>query len=339
MPWRDDPSPYKVWISEIMLQQTQVATVIPYFDRFIRKFPTVRKLANADLQDVLKAWEGLGYYARGRNLHKAAKAILTQHGGAVPSDVDNLRRLPGIGEYTAAAIASISAGVPAPSVDGNILRVFARFWGIRRDIVKPQTRRQIADRLMPVIAGTNPSLFNQACMELGALVCRPRNPDCPHCPLRRDCIALAKGLQDRLPVRSRPAKGPHVDVTAAVIRRKDGKILIAQRPADHMLGGLWEFPGGKLESGETLEEALRREIEEETSLIIEVGNPLCSVKHAYSHFRITLHAFECRPVRGRARAHEHAALRWVRPSELGAFPFPTADRKILELLQGAGHGP
>jgi A/G-specific adenine glycosylase len=337
MPWRDDPSPYKVWISEVMLQQTQVVTVIPYFDRFVRAFPTVRRLAEADLQDVLKAWEGLGYYARARNLHRAAKTVLTRHGGAVPGDAGTLRRLPGIGDYTAAAVASISAGAPIPAVDGNILRVFSRFWGSRRDIAKPQTRQWLARRLTPIIAGTDPSLFNQACMELGALVCRPHNPECARCPLQRDCMARARGWQARLPVKSRPAKGPHYDVAAAVIRRRDGRILIAQRPPDHMLGGLWEFPGGKREAGETLEQALRREIEEETSLIVEVGAPVCSVKHAYSHFRITLHAFECRPVRGRARAHEHAALRWVRPSELTAFPFPTADRKILETLPCHGH--
>jgi A/G-specific adenine glycosylase len=332
MPWRDDPTPFKVWISEIMLQQTQVAVVIPYFDRFLRRFPTVEALAAADEQDVLKAWEGLGYYTRARNLHRAAREIVAHRGGRVPDDVAGLRTLPGIGVYTAAAVASISAGVRAPAIDGNVLRVFARFWGSRRDIALPRTRRWLAQRLNPVVARVDPSRFNQACMELGALVCRPRNPDCGRCPLRRLCRARALGRQTRLPVRSRPEKGPHYTVTAAVIRRRDGRILIAQRPAGHMLAGLWEFPGGKPEAGEALADALRREIEEETGLTIAVGKALGSFPHAFSHFRITLHAFACRPLRGRARAKEHAALRWVRPAELHRYPFPAADRRIAERL-------
>jgi A/G-specific adenine glycosylase len=332
MPWRNTPTPYKVWISEIMLQQTQVAVVIPYFDRFLRRFPTVRALAAADEQAVLKAWEGLGYYARARNLHRAARDIVARRGGRVPDDPEGLRALPGVGVYTAAAIASISAGARMPAIDGNVLRVFARFYGSRRNIALPHTQRWLERRLTPVVARVDPSRFNQACMELGALVCRPRNPDCDRCPLRRLCRARARGLQARLPVRSRPGKGPHYDVTAAVVRRRDGRILIAQRPSGHMLGGLWEFPGGKPEAGETLEAALRREIEEETGLLITVGEALGSFPHAFSHFRITLHAFACRPRRGRARAREHAALRWVRPTELNTFPFPAADRRIAALL-------
>ncbi len=332
MPWRREPTPYWVWISEIMLQQTQVETVIPYFRRFIRRFPNVRRLAAADLQEVLRSWEGLGYYARARNLHRAARLVVAESGGKLPASYEALRKLPGLGPYTAAAVASIAYGEPVPAVDGNVLRVLARFWGIDADIRQAATRLLVSERLKPIIQTTDPETFNQALMELGALVCRPRHPDCPACPLRRSCVARRENRTKQLPRRSARARVPHHEIAVGIIWR-GSKILVARRPEDRMLGGLWEFPGGKRREGETLEETARREIFEETGLPVRVGHRYAVVRHAYTHFRITLVAFRCDPLPGRARALASEALRWCSPGELDALPFPAANRKVLTAIR------
>ena len=337
MPWRDRPSPYAVWISEVMLQQTQVQTATPYFRRFLRAFPSLRRLAAADTQEVLKAWEGLGYYARARNLHRAARLVLKLHGGKIPRTLESLEALPGIGPYTAAAIASIGYGRPHPVVDGNVLRVFARFWGIVDDITKQTVNRAIGRRLGRHMTGVPPGDFNQATMELGALVCRPRQPLCESCPLRSRCFALRRGLVERLPVKAKKAGVPHYGIAVGVIR-KHGRILIARRPADRMLGGLWEFPGGKRREGEDPEETVHREVKEETGVNVRVGLCLCTVKHAYSHFKITLMAFDCRYVSGKAQPKASDAVRWVSPSRLKDYPFPAANRRIVNILTGATPG-
>jgi A/G-specific adenine glycosylase len=331
MPWRTDPSPYKVWISEIMLQQTQVVTVIPYFDRFLDAFPTLESLAAADLHDVLRRWEGLGYYSRARNLHKAAQQIVTKCGGLIPTTEKKLRELPGVGPYTAAAIASIAFGEPAPCVDGNVLRVFSRFWGIDQPIRDRKVADHIAARLAPLIRKVNPSYFNQAVMETGALICRPRRPLCAQCLLARQCVAFKAGRTSELPVVLRQSKIPHQTIAVGVIWKR-GRILIARRQEAGMLGGLWEFPGGKQEKGETLQQTAAREIHEETGLTVRVGEVMTEVKHAYSHFRITLTAFRCAWVSGTARPKSSTALKWISPSALTAYPFPRANRKIAELL-------
>ena len=332
MPWRSDPSPYRVWISEIMLQQTQVRTVIPYFERFLRRFPSPVALAEADLQEVLKAWEGLGYYARARNLHHADRVILERHGGKVPLASHELQSLPGIGDYTAAAIASICGGEAIPVVDGNVLRVFARFWGIADDIRGTGVRKDIANRLAAVLPARAAGAFNQAIMELGALVCRRTGPDCEACPLRHDCTARREGRVTELPFKSPAKPAPHRDVAVGIVMRR-GRVLIARRRPDQMLGGLWEFPGGKREGRESIADAVRRELREETGIEVSVGPRLCVVKHAYSHFRITLHAHLCGHVSGRARPAAADAVKWVARDDLDRYPFPVADRQIIELLQ------
>jgi A/G-specific adenine glycosylase len=331
MPWRDRPSPYRVWVSEIMLQQTRVDTAIPYFRRFVAAFPSVRALAAAAPQDVLKAWEGLGYYSRARNLQRAARQVLTLHGGRLPRTSARLRGLPGVGPYTAAAIASIAFREPCPVVDGNVLRVMARFRAIAEATHRSSVRRRIETFLASHVPRERPGDFNQAIMELGALVCRPRHPLCPACPLRRWCRAFLTEATDRLPLPRQRKTLPHYSIAACVIRKR-GRVLIAQRRDDQMLGGLWEFPGGKRLPGETLEETAEREIREEIGIRIVVLRRLCVVRHAYTHFRITLHAFACRHVSGRACAIETAAVRWVRPADLRTYPFPAADRPILDLL-------
>ncbi len=332
MPWRSDPSPYKVWVSEVMLQQTQVVTVIPYFDRFIKRFPTFGHLAAADMQTVLKLWEGLGYYSRARHLHQAAKMITQEYGGIPPRTANELRRFPGIGSYTAAAIASIAFGEPVPSVDGNLLRVGSRLWGL----VTPMREKSLADdiraRLTPLIAMVNPSHFNQAMMEIGALICRPRNPLCDKCLLSKYCVAFQDEKTDQLPVVNRGEKVPHYRIGVGVVW-KGGKILIARRHENQMLGGLWEFPGGKKQKKEPLAETVAREVAEETGVECCVEDPFITVKHAYSHFKITLTAYTCRWLSGRVRAVASAEVRWIRPADLEKYPMPRANRRVVEAMR------
>jgi A/G-specific adenine glycosylase len=332
MPWREDPSPYRVWVSEIMLQQTQVATVIPYFERFMARFPTVQDLASADTQEVLKLWEGLGYYSRARNLLKAARIVI-DGGGALPSTAAAWMALPGVGDYTSAAVASIAHGEAMPSVDGNVLRVFSRFWGIEEDIARPATRNAIRDRLTPQIRKADPSAFNQAMMELGALVCRPRSPGCDACPLAPRCVARRKGLTETIPVKGRAARVPSYTEAVAVIRRR-GKMLVCRRHEAGLLGGLWEFPGGRREGREPLATTLARGVLAQTGLALENVRKRGRVTHVYSHFKLTLHVYECTEPRGRARAFAHAEVRWVSPGELEALPLSTAQRKVACFATG-----
>jgi len=333
LPWRIEPrDPYRVWISEMMLQQTQVATVIPYFRRFTERFPTVQALAAAPLDDVLKLWEGLGYYARARNLHRAARKVVAEFDGRLPDTVEELCKLPGIGRYTAGAIASIAFGRDEPVVDGNVKRVLCRVYAIRGDARRPAIQKKLWALAATNLPKGKAGRWNEAMMELGATVCSPRSPRCDECPLARVCRARALGIQEKLPTKATKKRLPHYDVTAAVIRKR-GRVLIAQRPVGGMLGGLWEFPGGKRERGEWLEECLRREIKEELGVEIEVGQPVTQVKHAYTHFRITLHAFECRLVNGRPCAIQVADWRWVRFDELDDFAFAVTDRKIIQALR------
>ena len=254
LPWRVEPrDPYRVWVSEMMLQQTQVATVIPYFRRFTEHFPTVEALAAAPLDDVLKLWEGLGYYARARNLHRAARQVVAEFDGYLPDTVEELSKLPGIGRYTAGAIASIAFGRDAPVVDGNVKRVLCRVYAIRGDARQPAIQKKLWSLAAANLPKGKAGRWNEAMMELGATVCLPRSPRCDKCPLAGVCRARALGIQEKLPTKAAKKRLPHYDVTAAVIRKR-GRVLIAQRPVGGMLGGLWEFPGGKRERGEALEE-------------------------------------------------------------------------------------
>jgi A/G-specific adenine glycosylase len=289
-------------------------------------------LAAAPLDDVLKLWEGLGYYARARNLHRAAQQVVAEFGGRLPDTVKGLSKLPGIGAYTAGAIASIAFGRDAPVVDGNVRRVLCRVYAVRGDTRQPKIQQKLWALAEMNLPKAKAGRWNEALMELGATVCLPRSPRCDECPLAEVCRASALGLQEKLPARTAKKPTPHVDVTAAVIR-KNGRLLIAQRPTSGMLGGLWEFPGGKVERGESVEECLRREILEELGIEIEVGRPVTQVKHTYTHFRITLHAFVCRLKKGRPRAIQVADWRWVRLGEMDNFAFAVTDRKIIQALQ------
>jgi A/G-specific adenine glycosylase len=330
-PWRAEPrTPYRTWVAEVMLQQTRTETVGPYYERFLARFPTVEALAAASLDDVLKAWEGLGYYARARNLHRAARQVVAA--GAFPSTYESWRALPGVGDYTAGAVLSLAFGQDVPAVDGNGRRVLARLCAVEDDVSKAVTHRKLraiaAELLPPGRAGA----FNEALMDLGATICTPRAPRCDACPWAADCLARAQGRAESLPVRAPRRPLPHYDVTAAVVQRA-GRLLIAQRRPEDMLGGLWEFPGGKCRPGESLPDCLRRELREELDIEVAVGEPVATIPHAYSHFRITLHAFRCTLVSGEPRPIGCADVRWVRPDELVAYAFPVADQRIIVALR------
>lgn len=335
LPWRKTTDPYKVWLSEVILQQTRVDQGLPYYERFVGAFPTVHDLAAAHEDTVLKHWEGLGYYTRARNLHKAAKAIVEDYAGALPRDPAVLQMLPGVGRYTAGAIASIAFGVRAPVVDGNVKRVLARLYNIAESIDDVETERTLwalADALVPA---AKPGDFNQAMMELGARICTPKAPACDTCPAAKQCQARRAGTQLQRPVRNAKKSPPHKEIVVAVLE-KEGRYLLGKRPAEGLLGGLWEFPGGKVEPGETHAQALARECKEELGVTVTVGGLVATVKHAYTHFHVTLNVYRCRLTRGTAKPKTHTELRWVAPTDFGEYAFPKANHKFLKLLTGHG---
>lgn len=332
LPWRQDRNPYRVWLSEVMLQQTQITTVIPYFDRFMENFPTVQMLAAADQDTVLKLWEGLGYYSRARNMHKAAQRVANELDGQFPTTAEGLQKLPGIGRYTAGAIASIAFDEPAPILDGNVIRVFSRLFDIDSDVTESATKNQLWDIAAQLVPQQNPGDYNQALMELGQKICKPKNPLCAECPISTYCQAYQKGTQAERPIKKKKAPTPHVDVTAGLIRNTQGELLIAKRPDDKLLGGLWEFPGGKQDDGETLQECLARELQEELGITVAVGAFFVQVKHAFTHFKITLHVFECDHVAGEPQAIECADWAWVSEEQLTNYAFGAADRQVIEAL-------
>ncbi len=334
LPWRRSKDPYAVWVAEVMLQQTQIATVLPYYERWMERFPAVESLAEASLDEALKLWEGLGYYSRARNLHAAARTIVSEHGGVIPQSATELRRLKGIGPYIAGAIASIAFDQPAAILDGNVIRVFSRLYDLPDDVTGSATRQELWRLAWAMIPTERPGDYNQALMELGQRLCLPARPICHACPLGHLCLARARGTQLERPVRPARKRLPHYNVVAGVIQRHDGRLLIAQRPLDGLLGGLWEFPGGKQEDGETLPAALQREIREELAIEIEAGPLLTIVPHAYTHFRITLYALQAQYVSGEVRDLGVAGHAWVVPDDLDAYAFAATDRRIIAYLRG-----
>ena len=339
LPWRRTRDPYAILVSEIMLQQTRVETVIPYYERFLRTYPTVAALARASIDDVLKLWEGLGYYRRAHNLHGAARVIVALHGGRVPEDRASLRALPGIGPYTAAAVASIAFGGDEPVLDGNVIRVVSRLFRVEGDAARAATRRVLEERARSLVPAGRSGAFNEALMDLGARVCLARAPRCADCPVAGDCAARRDGDPTRFPERAARRPVPHRDVVAGVIweraagsGRRGRKLLLAQREAGDMLGGLWEFPGGTVEAGETLEGALARELREELGIKVDSFEPLVTVEHAYTHFRMSLHVFHCRHAGGRPRAIACADFAWILPREIERYALSTADRRVARAL-------
>jgi len=334
MPWRGAGDPYAVWVAEVMLQQTRVETVRPYYHRWMERFPTVFDLAAAPMDDVLKAWEGLGYYARARNLHRAAQRIVRDYRGEIPDEWDSLRALPGIGDYTAGAILSIAFGKPFPAVDGNVRRVLARLFAVESPIDKPAVQREMHNMAARLLPTDRPGDFNQALMDLGAEVCLPRAPRCETCPLPDSCRAFRQGRQTDFPYRTARRQLPHYEMTAGVIWGSQRKVLMARRPWRGLLGGLWAFPGGKRIADQTLEASLHQAIHAMLDVRVAVEEPIATIEHAYTHFRITLHAFHCRYLDGSPQTAGCAELAWMVPEQIGELALPRTDQKILNAILG-----
>ncbi|MEM6835795.1 MAG: A/G-specific adenine glycosylase [Cyanobacteria bacterium P01_C01_bin.120] len=331
LPWRETRDPYAIWISEIMLQQTQVKTVLPYYQRWLRVFPTVQALAAADQQAVLKVWEGLGYYARARNLHKAAQIIVEQHDGQFPRTFEAAVALPGIGRTTAGGILSAAFNQSVPILDGNVKRVLARLIALRQPPSKALNRLwEVSSQLVP---GDRPRDFNQAFMDLGATVCTRHRPACLLCPWRSPCAAYNQNVQLEIPMTETRAPLPHKLIGVAVVWNEQGQILIDRRPQKGLLGGLWEFPGGKIEPGETVEQCIRRELQEELAIDVEVGDRLITIDHTYTHFKVTLNVFHCRHTGGEPQPIECDEVRWVEVAELENFAFPKANSQIIDAIK------
>lgn len=328
LPWRGTHDPYKIWISETMLQQTTVPAVIAYYKKWINLFPDVEALSKAPLQKVLKAWQGLGYYQRAKNLHNTSKIIVREFSSQIPKDYETLRKLPGIGPYTASALLSFAFDVPYPVLDANIRRVLMRLIRIRSQ-ANTRNDRAFIQFLMLHLPEKNSSLFNQALMELGALVCKPKNPLCLLCPITEFCRAFETGEQEIIPL-PRQRKYQKIEAVMAIIK-KEKRVLIQKRPSKGLLADLWEFPGGKRKSNESLIQALRREIKEELGAEIEKEKYLTKVHHSYTQFQVTLHAYGCilknRPrLRGKNR-------RWVSLRGMRRYPFPSGSVKIIHFLE------
>lgn len=331
MPWRKSRDPYRILVSEFMLQQTQVKTVIPYFEKWIKSFPNIKKLASATESNVLKHWEGLGYYSRARNLRKSAIQICNEYEGKVPDSLSEILKLPGVGRYTAGAVLSIAFDKKVPVLDGNVKRVLSRLMLLKENGTNQKSETRLWNEMENLLPETSCGDFNQAFMELGATICIPKNPSCQECPLKRICKAKQSGEQELFPPPKASTKISKIHVCAAVIFKK-GNVYIQKRKADGLMGGLWEFPGGKMESGETEEECLRREIKEELGLGIRISEKILTHSHSYTRFRVTLHVFQCHIHSGKFSPTACDGWKWVKPRELDQFPFPAANVKIIQLL-------
>ncbi|WP_078549852.1 A/G-specific adenine glycosylase [Litchfieldia alkalitelluris] len=328
LPWREDQDPYKVWVSEIMLQQTRVDTVIPYFNRFIKQFPTIEALAQAEEEEVLKAWEGLGYYSRVRNLHAAVKEVDEKYDAKVPNTVEEISKLKGVGPYTTGAILSIAYGVPQPAVDGNVMRVLSRIFSIWEDIAKSKTRVVFEDIIREIISKDNPSYFNQALMELGALICTPTSPSCLLCPVRDHCRAFDEGVQSELPVKSKKKAPKSVSIAAVVILDEKGNYLIHKRPSKGLLANLWEFPNVELQPDfQSPKRALEEYIVEEYKVDVELGQAFTSLDHVFSHLVWNISVYKGYL---KGELDEASELKSVTPEELSRLAFPVSHQNILK---------
>ena len=333
LPWRTSANPYAVWVSEVMLQQTRVSTVLRYFPAWMKRFPSVRALALAPEADVLHAWQGLGYYSRARRLHGAAKAVVERHGGELPSNPEALRALPGVGAYSAGAIASIAFGLQEPIVDGNVVRVLSRAFGLRGDPEKAPLKRALWTLARELVPAERPGDFNQALMELGATVCTPRSPICDNCPLQKRCVARAEGLVEALPELKRRDAPTPVGVAAAIVRA-NGRVLVVQVPDDATRwAGLYTFPQVERGTNEEAARAAARAVREQAGLTAEVGERAAVLTHAITRFRITLEAYDAVVTAPRTRTTARASF--VRPGELGGLAMPAPHRKLAQLLFAA----
>lgn len=335
LPWRENQDPYRVWVSEIMLQQTRVDTVIPYFERFTALFPTLQDLAYADEETVLKAWEGLGYYSRVRNLQTAVKEVCETYAGKVPDSPKEIAGLKGVGPYTAGAVLSIAYGIPEPAVDGNVMRVLSRILLIEEDISKPKTRVIFEDAVRELISHEDPSSFNQGLMELGALVCTPKSPACLLCPMRDLCKGFEEGKQNELPIKLGKTKVRTAKMAAGILAGEDGRLLIHKRPSEGLLANMWEFPNteyvGENKNAET--KALGSYVEETILASVELEERAGYIEHVFSHLKWEIQLWQ-----GKVRFDGEnlpADWKWARVDELEKYPFPVSHQKIIRLIKEA----
>ena len=334
LPWRETSDPYAIWVSEVMLQQTRVDTAIAYYLRFMKRFSTVGLLARADIQEVLKLWEGLGYYSRARNLHRAAGIVVARFNGSVPDDPSDFRSLPGVGDYIAAAVLSIAFHRPLPVVDGNVKRVLSRLLEIDAPVNRSGSHKIFRKPAGELICPKQPAEYNQAIMELGALVCRPKNPACGSCPLADGCRAYQNGRTASYPKRDPSRTVPLRQVAIAVILKKK-KMLVVQRQMEGFLGGLWEFPAVPAGSGSAETAGIESKLKAETGLTVCVERRLTRIRHAYSHFKLTGDVFLCRYSAGRVRLNSARRHRWVSFGTLSDLPLHKANHKFLNVLESA----
>jgi A/G-specific adenine glycosylase len=335
LPWRRTRDPWAIWVSETMLQQTRALTVIPYYERFLERFPTVQALADAEPDELMKSWAGLGYYSRARNLKAAAHKVVEEHAGRVPDDLEALRELPGVGRYTAGALASIAFDRPAPIVDGNVARVLARLLDLDLDVKSPAGQRRLWDEAAALADGPSPGDLNQALMELGALVCTPRAPRCPLCPLREHCHGLAAGRAEALPVKAPRAAPRAVEAVAALLERGP-RVLAVRRPPAGLLGGLWELRGGELLEGESPARGLARALRERVGLAPTRARRIGELTHGFTHRTLRLHLYRAEAGSGRVRRRELDAHRWLSLAALEALPLSALAKKALGVLGGHG---
>ncbi|RSK26148.1 A/G-specific adenine glycosylase [Bacillus sp. HMF5848] len=331
LPWRKDQDPYKIWVSEIMLQQTKVEAVKPYFTTFMERFPTIQALANADEQDVLKTWEGLGYYSRARNLHSAVKEVVEKYEGKVPSNPKEISTLKGVGPYTQGAILSIAYNQPEPAVDGNVMRVMSRILLVKEDIMQVKTRKLFEKIITNIISEKNPSFFNQGLMELGALICIPKKPACLLCPVQEHCRALKEGMQYELPIRKAKKKQKTVTIIAAILKSEDGKILIRKRPNEGLLANMWEFPNYSYVLDDIAPPTMQfmNNLETDLAFKSEIHDQLALITHEFSHLIWHIQVYE-----GVVKQHGDLSKRddvaLVTLEQLSNYPFSVAHQKIIK---------
>ena len=329
LPWRNSNDPYKIYLSEVMLQQTQVKTVLPYYKKWVNKYPTVQSVANATQEQILKQWEGLGYYSRARNFHKSCQIIALKFDGSIPTFPEEFSKLPGVGPYISAAVMSIAFHHPLPAVDTNAIRVAARQKMVK--LSSPADSKIINRYLSDNIAINRPGDFNQAIMDLGREICKSDNPKCTICPVSKFCKALVNNFVDKYPVKIKPAKKPHYNIAAGIIWNK-GQILISKRRENGLLGGLWEFPGGKIEKGENAQTCIIREVKEELGVLVQPTSFLKQIKHAYTHFSITMDAYHCDYLQGTPQSIGCDNWKWITPEEIRLLPFPKANHKLFDKI-------
>jgi A/G-specific adenine glycosylase len=330
LPWRRDRDPYRIWISEVMLQQTTVAAVAPRFEKFLRVFPDVRALAAADEGSILKAWEGLGYYNRARNLHRAARRLVGEHAGELPDDPDVWRELPGVGRYILGAVLSQAFDRGLPIVEANTRRVLCRLFGKKGDPSSPAMQAWLWRTAETILPQENAGTFNQALMELGALVCTPEAPDCGRCPLRKKCRARQLGLQERIPrrpIRQRPIAVREV----CLVIRRSGRVLLVRRPASGRWANMWEFPRVTLEEHEGPELGALRLINS-LQVRARLGAALTTIRYAVTRFRMTMTCFEAKAQVATFDSAYYEEGRWLRAAEVANYPLSTPQRKLANML-------